>query len=123
MEAEVQSAGEGKYVKPRTEGYTTSQKQGDGSNVSLYYATGFDEEIALPVEFLKPLIIERTGKAIDLKIFDELAIVYDGVTESKASPTTRTKGDPMVIGRIISGTPNGYSKPKAVEAAMAYRFW
>lgn len=82
--------GEGKYVGPfpETSHYT---RESDGKRTHSMTIEGFDDQLALPVEFMKPLVVQRTGAAMKLKIFDEIVIV-------KGSK----RGDPLVIGRIIN---------------------
>ena len=88
-------AGEGKYVDPaplehRSRFDTTDEK---GKDITRFYTrTGsWDDEIGLPVEFLKPTIVEMTGNAMARKLFDEIALTKDSKIRD---------GDPMVLGRI-----------------------
>ena len=89
-------AGEGRYVDPRPLIDSLREEHTGGKGEKIVersaWPIGYDEEIALPVDFLKPSIIQMTGAAMNKKIFDELA-----VTQEASMP----KGDPMVIGRIV----------------------
>lgn len=93
--AQILPVGEGRYVDVRPIQKDDSYKEtdSDGKQVTKYlaWATDFSEEFGLPVEFMKPTVIQRTGKTMARKIFDEIAITGDPAW---------TRGDPMVLGRI-----------------------
>lgn len=90
---EVLPAGEGRYVDPRPiEGsfhYNTTEPNGEKVTVYSKWASAFSEEIGFPVDFLKPVVVELTGKAMARKIFDEVVLCGN-----------EQRGDPMVLGRI-----------------------
>lgn len=91
--------GGGRYVdnEPFVLRRSYMKKQSDGTEKErhLVWASSFDENLSLPVEFLKPTIVQMTGKAMAKKLFDEIVVV-DGTTSATARKT-----DPLVIGRII----------------------
>lgn len=83
--------GEGEYVdrEPNVvNGYPHKDK--DGNEVRTYWADAF-KDVDLPLRFKKPRIMEVTSRAMELKLFDEIAVL----------PRSRA-GDPMVVGRIIN---------------------
>ena len=86
--AQTLPAGEGRYVDPKPKHSYTMQTVG-GKQTHDLSIWGFDDDIALPAEFLRPNVIKRTGAALKMKVFDELVVAV-GVKG----------GDPMVIGRI-----------------------
>lgn len=99
--------GEGEYVDPLPESQRGSYntKDSEGKPITKYYreTTGeWNTDLALPSEFLKPTVIERTGKMMMRKIFDEIAVIgANGLTASRAK-----KADPMVIGSVIDKMAN-----------------
>lgn len=88
-------ASEGRYVDPApfVKKNDSNTKDSNGMEITKFYSRtdGFNEELSLPVEFLKPTIVELTGSAMTRKLFDEIAITKD---------STIRDGDPMVLGRI-----------------------
>jgi hypothetical protein len=100
--ADILPVGEGRYVNPIPKIWSEQWSEDDGKTTkAIAYATAFDEELALPVDFLKPTIVEMTGKTMARKLFDEIAVV-DGVPRSRnAFVSNSTKGDPLVVGVIL----------------------
>ena len=85
--------GEGNYVDPRpdrieSETETHTNRDGTTREVMLY-ENGDWKDIELPVRAMKPQIIEETGKALKLKIFDMLGI----------APAYKS-ADPIIVGQI-----------------------
>lgn len=75
QKAEHLPAGEGRYVKPDPFFDTIKREtEPDKREISYYRATKFDEEIVLPVQFMKPAVIKRAGICMEEKIFDEIAV-------------------------------------------------
>lgn len=95
--------GEGRYVKPVPSTTLSVNRDDKGKFVDADLRVhGFDEQMALPMDFMKPTVIARTGEAFKMKIFDEILIVHDGVIGDDAGRQIRVqKGDPLVIGRIV----------------------
>jgi len=66
----------------------------------------WDTDLRLPALFLKAQVVERTGKCLTRKLFDEIAInpgegrAWTNAMASLA-PAPASKGHPMVIGRIV----------------------
>lgn len=94
-------AGEGRYVDsiPFRDKWSDTEKNSDGKEITKWHAmaTRFDEEVAMPVDFCKPVVIQRTSEALERKIFDELALS----TAPAGYTGTSGRGDPMVLGRVI----------------------
>ena len=80
----------------------THSHEREGEKQSIFIE-GFDEEIGLPVEFLKPEVVRRTAAAMDPRIFDEVVLVRDGAwRDTHAGQDAPPRGrDPMVMGRIV----------------------
>lgn len=86
--------GEGHYVDPdavREQVSTKNEKNHDGTTreVALYANTEW-RDIEMPIKALKPQVIEETGRALALKIFDALGI----------APAYRA-ADPIIAGQIL----------------------
>lgn len=91
---DVLPEGEGRYVSPdpTTESFQKPLDHGkDGIQLATRYRPDEFTEIDFPVAIVKPVIMEKTARAMGLKLFDELAIVRN---EQKNS-------DPFVIGAIL----------------------
>lgn len=87
-------AGEGRFVSPKAEVDVDTEKTDEGKTRYIVTPTELQEEIALPGEFLKPMVVKRLEQAMADKIFDEI-IVTPGRRE-------RRRGDPMVLGRVLA---------------------
>jgi hypothetical protein len=103
--AEILPTGEGSYVNPTPKIYSEGWTEGEGDkkvDKAIAYATAFEEELALPADFLKPSIIEMTSLAMNRKLFDEIAVI-DGVPRSRNAfvNNNSSKGDPLVVGVIL----------------------
>lgn len=89
--------GEGRYVSPNPEVWqrTISHRNKEGALVETpqYYAQEFNE-VDFPFAMVKPEVIEATRHALQSRVFDEIA----------ALPYFRTKGDPIIVGRIKDGS-------------------
>ncbi len=95
VQAEILPVGDGRYVSPQPfieRNHDRDTVEGKTVTIHWAWATGFDEELGLPIEFMKPTVIQMAGKTFTRKIFDEVAIVENQMN---------TDVDPMVIGRII----------------------
>lgn len=95
QEAQILPVGDGRYVDPVPLKESLSvYEEVNGKSETRFkaYPSAFDENLELPVEFMKPVVIERTTAAMTRKIFDEIAITNDW--------DWPRRNDPMVIGRI-----------------------
>lgn len=100
--------GEGEYKDPVPASHT-EQREGEkpGTKELVTIGDGEWDDVDFPAIMAKPQIISATEHAMDLKIFDRMCI----------SPGVRRKGDPMVIGQIV--TKNGYTN-KVVSFLVAW---
>jgi flagellar basal body rod protein FlgC len=90
---DILPVGEGKYVDPLPLQTQEHVPAADPAKSGTWLATPAElrDEFDLPVEFMKPTIIQRTGICAARKIFDEIAV----------TPSFRRPGeDPMVLGRV-----------------------
>lgn len=96
QESAILPIGDGRYVdpKPLKESLLVTEYDAAGKSTTRYkaYPSAFDDNLELPVEFMKPVVVERTTAAMARKIFDEIAITNDF--------DWPRRNDPMVIGRI-----------------------
>jgi hypothetical protein len=84
-------SGQGDYVKPLPTGEIHTNVLPDGKKTFDLLIGDFDDEIGLPVQFMKPTLVKRLGEALDLKIFDEIEVVNGHV-------------DPLIVGHVIERT-------------------
>lgn len=103
--SESPPAGEGKFVDEiattvvaYTEKVGTAPHQYDRD----YFEAMAYQEIDFPVSICNPRVMDATGKAMALKLFDEIAVIDDSVSESgvRAASRRSRKGDPLVIGIV-----------------------
>lgn len=97
------AAGEGQYADPlpATQLATFDVKDKEGKDVTRTHRTTtgeWDTDIALPAEFLRPTVVQRTGRMMMRKIFDEVAVVGASTVYRHGRAM---KADPMVIGSVI----------------------
>jgi hypothetical protein len=99
-------AGEGRYVDNAVlfERWSTTKKNEYGNDRITNHAraTDFDEEFDFPMRLVKPQVLDDTGRALALKIFDEIGILPATNTGARASAMATS--DPVVVGRIIRKT-------------------
>jgi hypothetical protein len=96
-------AGDGRYVTPsvfidrwsRTE---KNEKTGRDEITNFARAAAYDEEFDFPMKFVKPQILDATGQALALKLFDEIGILP--ATQHRRLSAMATS-DPVVVGRIV----------------------
>lgn len=82
-------AGEGRYVRPQASHYDMGEvKHGEGTR-KLFTAADL-EPVEFPVALMRPEVMDAAGKAMALKLFDDIAIADD---EWRGA-------DPMVLGRL-----------------------
>jgi len=88
-------AGAGRYVSPvpRVSHIDTEQEPSADRTttraVKIFGNTSWQDGLEMPVRALKPQVIEATGRALELKIFDALGI----------APAYRS-ADPIIAGQI-----------------------
>lgn len=97
--AERLPVGEGRYVDPMPFIENDAQKNERQEMVHTACPIGLDDDIDLPAEFHKPLVVKRLGTALAAKIFDEI-VIAPGPRMSSSAGIAR--GDPMVLGRILA---------------------
>lgn len=100
---DVLAVGEGRYVsaQPNSQSYRNDSRQGQPDHW-ITYPTTLEPEVTLPAAFVKTSVVERTGAALEKKIFDEISVTADwSGTSGNANWQANVKGDPMVVGRII----------------------
>lgn len=107
------ASGVGEYVNPvpAKKSYADSQKvpiKDDPNNKvtgRTHYTVGFDK-IQFPLSMSKPHIMDAVGKAMALKVFDEIGIIGDKAT---SQATKRRRRDPLIVGRILNPKRAGYN--------------
>ncbi len=94
--------GEGRYVDPTpfVERWHREEPDKDGRMVRTNFASAvdFDEELDFPMRLVKPQILDDTGRALALKLFDEIGILPAVQRKGMSAMTT---SDPVVVGRIV----------------------
>jgi hypothetical protein len=89
------ASGEGRYVDPvATAVMAHSEKDEKSCVITKFWEANEFREVALPVKFMKPRVLQATQHAMACKIFDDVAVL-----------PRRRKADPIVVGRIHG--PNG----------------
>lgn len=85
--------GENKTVNPLVSCDVETIMDDKGNTKTKYYeeATGWGE-IDFPIKMAKPQIMEATGRAMALKIFDQFGLFANGT------------GDPIIVGEIVDPT-------------------
>lgn len=100
QESNTPPLGEGRYLSPQAFVETSEfNKTGsDGKPVKYINvrASEFESEIDFPFKMAKPSVLNATAKALGQKFFDELG--------AAPSRNQGRRGDPMVIGRIFTGS-------------------
>lgn len=97
--AEALPVGEGQYVSPESDTKrvgTTNEEFADGEKYKQDWFIGTDlHDVAFPVSVIKPHVMDKTGQAMALKVFDEIGVVLpQGMT------VRSRKADPFIVGRI-----------------------
>lgn len=93
-------AGTGRYVDdelaaPRTR-KTTKQQDGKMVEKTIYFADEYDANIDFPMRGVHPTVLGATGRAMALRLFDELGLVQNSGGR-----------DPIVVGRLLDPRGNG----------------
>ena len=105
--------GDGDYKNPHPKVVSESWneiKGTDGRTVKPFYADAW-YSIEFPVNMLKPRIMESTGRAMALKIFDELGVLPQ---DFKRNP------DPVILGRIFEPKKHGNHSQKVITFMVAW---
>lgn len=102
--------GEGEYVNPESHAFidhTTTEKYSNGQEYKQNWWGGADHmDVAFPIAAIKPHVMDATGRAMALKVFDEIGVVLP------AGQSVRSRrGDPFVIGLI--NDPRRFRPPQA----------
>lgn len=93
--------GEGRYIRPAAS-YTHEGKIKDGTyqdgsaKMADLYLPADLEDVEFPLEMMRPEIMDATGRAMALKVFDEMLLARDYAS----------CGDPMILGRILNPVRN-----------------
>lgn len=89
--------GDGKYVSPTPTFWKEDEFEINGKGERVFKRRWWEakefRDVALPVKFMKPRLLEATQAAMAAKVFDEICTV-DG-------PRGRKKSDPLIIGRVL----------------------
>jgi hypothetical protein len=114
-------AGEGRYVDNKVDftRWSTTKKDERGNDHITNHAraAGFDEEFDFPMRLVKPQVLDDTGRALALKIFDEIGILPATNTGARASAMATS--DPVVVGRIIRKT-GPYNKRQVLTFLISW---
>lgn len=99
--AEALPAGTGRYVDDRLPVYSrkvkTQKSDGTEDTRTLYFADEYNEDIDFPLRGVHPRVLEASGRAMALKLFDELGVVQNDIGR-----------DPIVVGRLLD--PRGQNR-------------
>lgn len=82
-------AGKGRYVNVRPFYESDTYKDEKGVEKNHFWASRFDDEVAFPLEAMKPELMTRAKRAMMLNIFDEIGLVG------------QRRGDPILVGSIL----------------------
>ena len=110
--------GAGDYISDQPEVKRSPSSVYEGGKLVTktgFWSDGY-KDVDFPVKTVRPIILEETSKALQLKIFDEVGIIGAG----KRRQVVRGQiagADPMVIGRVIFK--HGY-KTKRVSFLIAW---
>lgn len=97
QKSEAPPEGEGRYVSPIPTVFvdheTASDSKGNAIQKRFSWAEEF-RDVEFPVRGVKPMVLDDAGRAMALKVFDEIGIAPQGAIR-------RRNFDPMLIGRIV----------------------
>lgn len=101
--AQLLPRGDGRYVdpRPRVESEQRTSKDSAGKDVINTFQLPVDEfdQVDFPLVLARPEIMTSAGKAMALKLFDEIGVASDsGLGRSRT-------GDPILLGRLINPRP------------------
>jgi hypothetical protein len=94
-QAEALPAGAGRYVDETlfhdTVQIPATTHDNKPTTKTQYFSTNYDEDVDFPLRGVHPRVLQATGRAMALKLFDELGVVQN-----------RARGrDPIVVGRLL----------------------
>lgn len=106
--SESPAAGLGEYVDDATSIQKVRESECDPVTKrltvpALFTAAEWGDEIDFPISVCKPEVMSATAQAMAMKVFDEIAVVDDGVSGSGVNANRSAqsrRGDPLVIGII-----------------------
>lgn len=110
--------GQGHYVDSEPNETTMAMDTNEkGETIYGHWAESF-RDIDFPIKAVKPVILDRTSKALQAKVFDEI-----GILPGRPAFQRRMRGlpgkDPMVIGRVIYSK-NRWSGDKSVSFLICW---
>ncbi len=112
-------AGEGEYVNPEIPSIAKRTREvvenGRTINQTEYTAAQSFDHIDFPLVMAKPHIMDAAGRAMALKVFDQLGIVND----TQRSTASRSTGDPVIVGRILDPRVN-YGSHKVLTFLISW---
>ena len=118
--AQLLPSGEGRYVEPvpLVTSFASSREATRHDGVKYIkegrtFTTHSFDEVDFPLVMAKPHIMDVAGKAMALKIFDEIGIIGD----TGRMRSARRGQDPVIVGRIISP---GYGQHKRITFLIAW---
>jgi hypothetical protein len=97
---------------------TNKDRNGNDVITNWASATDFDEAIDFPMRLVKPQVLDDTGRALALKIFDEIGILPGTATGSRASAMAIS--DPVVVGRIIRKIAGPYKRRQVLTFLISW---
>jgi hypothetical protein len=114
QEAKMLPAGEGEYQNPHPivqESHVETKKSERGNDMEVWTSEAVDwNEIGFPIQMAKPVIMEATSRAMQLKVFDQLGILLP----------QSAKADPLIVGEILDPRPIGYGTRKRICFIIAW---
>jgi hypothetical protein len=108
--------GQGEYHSPNPVVWSRAQTRNVRDNAGelqktegTFFNTGPFREVDFPLVMAKPQVMDAAGKAMALKVFDEVGIISDYQRRTEATGGVRAGGDPIIVGHIIDPKPRGYA--------------
>lgn len=87
--------GVGRYVSSTTSNLQREKSTAEGKKFTEYWAHRF-REIEFPVVMAKPVLLNATAQAMQLKVFDSIGLVQ----KTRWGNVGARRGDPIVIGTV-----------------------
>jgi hypothetical protein len=98
--SDLPPAGEGRYESPVAKMRGGSRKEDDGKggqNLIRFAFTDDWGDIAFPLRAARPVVMNATAQAMALKVFDQI-----GICQPVHNAGVVRKGDPLIIGQVLS---------------------